>query len=219
LLFLQPIRKIASPGRSEKTSTYAVDAEISFSFAIQGPCMHYEFIDASCLPGAVYIACAALAMLLHFTSRTVDHSTEAIEMSDSPWPLVAVRCSHRGNSSSAAKSSHHRSSHGRRPSQHATFASDQYLVFCIRIRSTSLHVVYTGDHSPCAFFTLFAFDTTIDATATDTMGEGSVRRNARGPTPPCMVFANESRCATAKLRLLVKCRSLSPTQIQSTFVG
>jgi hypothetical protein len=34
-----------------------------------------------------------------------------------------------------------------------------------------------------------------------------------------MVFANERRCATAKLRLLAKCRSLSPTQIQSTFVG
>jgi hypothetical protein len=65
------------------------------------------------------------------------------------------------------KSAHHQSSHGRRLSQHATFVSDQYLVLCIRIRSRSLHVVYTGDYSPCAVFsfTLFASDTTIDARA------------------------------------------------------
>jgi hypothetical protein len=107
----------------------------------------------------------SLAMLLHFTSRTVDHSTEAIEISALPWPLVSVRYNNRGNSSKQQCHLKHSSSHGRRLSQHAMFASDQHLVLCIRsgrgrFTSCTRAIIFLA-----RFFTLLAFDTTIEARA------------------------------------------------------
>jgi hypothetical protein len=66
------MNKIGTSGRRDKTSPDPVDVEMSFASAIQSPCVHYKFVDASCLLGAVYIARSSS---MDVEERVYDEST------------------------------------------------------------------------------------------------------------------------------------------------